>query len=205
MWQLFCVQKISEYQYILKSTVETKISDAEKFYAFTLETVDYEFMTDEITVYGIEPDSRYISKDIPAGKVLVSNGYADKFALKDGDEIILKEQYTDKTYSFEVGGIYTYDAGLIVLMNTDDYLAKFDVDEDDFNGYFSDVELDDIDESKVYSVITEQDMLKISNQLEVSIGSFMGIFKMFGIIMFVLLMFILTKQIIVIFLLLLLA
>ena len=46
------------------------------------------------------------------------------------------------------------------------------------------------------SVITEKDLTKLADQMRVSMGSFMTMFQGFGVVMFLLLMFILTKQVI---------
>lgn len=46
------------------------------------------------------------------------------------------------------------------------------------------------------TVITEDDLTKLSRQLTVSMGDFMVLFKYFGVTMFLLLMYLLSKQII---------
>jgi putative ABC transport system permease protein len=81
-------------------------------------------------------------------------------------------------------------------MTRDDFIEVFDKDDDYFTGYFSNELLTDIDDEKVATVITVDDMTKVSRQLKVSMGSTMGIFDAFAIIMFILLMYILSKQII---------
>jgi putative ABC transport system permease protein len=81
-------------------------------------------------------------------------------------------------------------------MTRDDYLEMFDKAEDYFSGYFSDELLDDIDDDFISTIITKDDMTKISRQLKVSMGSMMGIFSVFGVIMFILLMYLLSKQVI---------
>jgi putative ABC transport system permease protein len=187
---------ISTYQYVLKTPVETENNGAEKYCAAELETTDERYMTDEINVYGIEEDSAYIDQAIPEGKVLVSNGVMDKYGLSDGDTFTLKSHYEDTMYEFVVAGRYDYDAGLAIFMTKDDYLEMFDKAADYFTGYFSDELLSDIDEKQIAVIITKDDMTKLSRQLKVSMGSFMILFYVFGIIMFILLMYLLSKQII---------
>jgi putative ABC transport system permease protein len=81
-------------------------------------------------------------------------------------------------------------------MTRDDYLEMFDKADDYFTGYFSDELLSDIDEDQVATIITKDDMTKVSRQLKVSMGSMMKLFDVFGVIMFMLLMYLLSKQII---------
>lgn len=188
--------QIAQYQYVLADTVETQNGQAEKYCVTSLDTVDEKFMTDEVMIYGIENGSKYITSEIPSGQVLISNGYAAKFKLTAGDEITLKDKYSSKTYTFTVGGIYTYDAAISVFMPREDYLSSFGEDSDYFTGYFSNEELTDIDSDDIATVITEKDLTKLVTQLQVSMGEFMNVFKALGVVIFMLVIYILTKQII---------
>lgn len=188
--------QIAQYQYVLVDTVETQNGQAEKYCVTSLDTVSEKYMTDEVMIYGIENDSKYITTEIPSGQVLVSNGYAAKFKLSEGDEITLKDKYSSKTYTFTVGGIYTYDAAISVFMPREDYLSTFGEDSDYFTGYFSNEELTDIDSDDIATVITEKDLTKIVTQMQVSMGEFMNVFKVLGVVIFMLVIYILTKQII---------
>jgi len=188
--------KIAEYQYVLMDEVETENKDAEKYCITTLNTTDEKYVLDDIGVYGISENSRYVTKEIPDGTVLVSNGYMEKFGLSKGDKIKLKEPYGTKEYTFTVGGEYTYDAALSIFMNRSDYLKAFDEDKDYFTGYFSHEKLDDIDQDDIAAVITEADLAKIATQLGNSMGAMMSAFSGLGAVLFLLLMYILTKQVI---------
>ena len=116
----------------------------------------------------------------------------DKFGLKIGDTIDLKEPYGNKVYTFTIAGEYRYDAAISVFMNRSDYLKMFNKGDD----YFSNEELTDISEDSIAAVITEADLIKMVTQLESSMLDFMVVFKALGIVIFLLLMYILTKQII---------
>ena len=72
----------------------------------------------------------------------------------------------------------------------------FDEDDDYFTGYFSNEELTDIDSDDIATVITEKDLTKIVTQMQVSMGEFMNVFKVLGVVIFMLVIYILTKQII---------
>lgn len=188
--------QISKYQYVMINEAETKVSDAEKFCMTSLQTTDKKFIADDVTIYGVENQSKYIKENIPAGEVLVSSAMADKFNLSIGDEVTLKEVYKEKTYSFKVGGIYNYDAAITVFMNRTDYIEQFNEDSNYFNGYFSNKKLNDLDDADVATVITEKDLTKVVTQMQVSMTEFVKVFKALGVVIFLLVMFILTKQII---------
>ena len=188
--------QLSKYQYVMINEAESENADAEKFCMTSLQTTDKKFMTDDVTIYGVENQSKYITESIPMGEVLVSSAMAEKFGLSSGDEFTLKEQYKDKTYSFKVGGVYNYDAAITVFMNRGDYLTQFNEKSDYFNGYFSNSKLDDLSDDDVATVITEKDLTKVVTQMQVSMTEFVKVFKALGVVIFLLVMFILTKQII---------
>ena len=187
---------IADYQYVLKAPAETKVSGAEKYCVESLKTLPGKYMEDEITIYGISDNSKYVKADIHNGKVYVSNGYMDKFGIEKGDKIELKDPYSNKKYKFEVAGSYKYDAVISVFMNRNTLIKKFDKDDDYYSGYFSNKKLKDIDDDYVAGIITVKDLRKVSTQMKVSMGDFMDLIKYFGVIMFMLLMYLLSKQII---------
>lgn len=186
----------ADYQYVLKAQAETETEGAEKYCVTTLQTTSKKYPTEDIMVYGIDQDSAYVDIDFPQGEVYVSNGYRIKYGLQVGDTITLKEKYSDASYEFTVAGEYEYSAALAVFIPREEYNRIFEKEEDYYTGYLSDQVIDDIEDSYISTIITEEDLTKISRQLTVSMGDFMALFNYFGIIMFLLLMYLLSKQII---------
>ncbi len=177
--------------------VETETAGAEKFSAWTLKTVPEEdALVDDVVLYGIAEDSAYIDLDTSDEKVYVSSAYADKFDLTAGDTITLKEAYGDTAYTFTVSGIYDYMGALNVYMSQAYLNETFDMDEEMFAGYFSNEEITDIDEEYIGSVIDLEALTKISRQLDVSMGSLMGLFVAFALLIFVAVVYLLSKIII---------
>ena len=185
---MFC-----EYQYILKDKAETESPRAEKFAAYTLKNENDE----DITVYGIERDSRYVDSSgkfsNKGNRVLVSDGYMEKYGLKEGEIITLKEEFKSDRYSFAVGGTYDYPAALTVFMDIDRFREIFGLDDDYYSGYFSDEELTDIKESRIATVITENDLAIAANQLEDSMGKVFKLFLGFAVLLFILMIYLLAR------------
>ena len=67
-------------------------------------------MTDDIMIYGIQDNSRYVDVDIKDDEIIVSNGVMVKYGLKKGDTFKLKDPYSDEEYEFTIAGSYKYDA-----------------------------------------------------------------------------------------------
>ena len=175
--------------------VETNQTDAEKFSAYTLNTVESEsYKTDEVMLYGIEEDSKYLQ--LPTQGVYISYLYADKYDLHAGDQITLVEEYDDQNYTFTIDGIIDYKGSISVFMPKKMLNETFDLSDDFFAGYFSNEEIKDIDQQYIGSVIDYDSLTKVSRQLTVSMGGMMYLIDGFCVGMFVILMYLLSKIVI---------
>lgn len=177
-------------------SVETDNPDAEKFSAYSLKMQQNATRTEEVLLYGIEPDSQYIHLDLQPKDVYISSAYADKYLLQPGDTITLKETYEDKSYNLTVTGIYDYEGALDVFMSREALNDMFDLGSDYFCGYFSNSEITDIDFRYIGSLIDIDDLTRISRQLDQSMGSMMYLIDGFAVLIFVVLMYLLSKIII---------
>ena len=212
--------QFAEYQYILKlpisltdesgtrlermkdymefaAGVETENPTAEKFSAYSLESEEIPGIhKDSVLLYGIRPDSRYVSLPFDKGSVFVSKAYAEKYRLHAGDDITLHEAYGGKSYTLHIDGIADYMGGVCVFMEQRALNRMFDLGESGFAGYFSDEPITDIEPEYIGSVITSEALTKASRQLQVSFGSMMGLVDVFAVIIYMILIYLLSKMII---------
>ena len=128
--------------------------------------------------------------------MLISNGYMDKYEVKVGDELDLYDKYADKTYTFKVAGEYPYEASLAIFMNLDEFNEMYDKTPDYYSGYFADKELENLTESNVYMKLDSETFGGLAKQLWRSFAGIMAPVQWFGIAMFVLMVYLLSKQII---------
>lgn len=187
---------LSAYQYILKTPTETETDGAEKFCFGSLDTLPEKRSSESVSLYGVKPDSDYVKLHYSGKKVDISTAYAEKYGVEKGDTITLKDPYGSDKYKFEVGGIYDYPSTIAVFMEQDLFRQTFDYDSDYFNAYFSDQKIKDIDDALISTEITVDDLTKTSRQLIRSMGSMMNLFLVFGALMFVLILYLLSKIII---------
>ncbi|MBD5543247.1 MAG: FtsX-like permease family protein [Lachnospiraceae bacterium] len=196
----------AKYQYILKSYEDeegnllgTGNKDAEKFSMQSLQKKS-DVLDEEVSVYGILDDSRYVKiadlKSLEEGEVYISESFQDKYGLNVGDTISLDEKYENKQYQFKVAGIYDKSQNITVFMSIENYRSIFDLDEEEFGGYMSDSKITDIEEENIATVITEQDITKMCDQLDHSMGSYMEYFQFLCILLSAVLIYLLTKIII---------
>lgn len=180
---------------LFNKDTETDNENAEEFSAYSLNTIPGKVKSEEILLYGIKEDSKYVDADLSKG-VYISSAYADKYKIGVGDSITLKEKYEDDEYTFQIAGIYDYTGGLCVFMDQDKLNDTFDLGDDYFSGYFSNTEITDIKDSYIGSVINLDALTKISRQLDVSMGSMMGLVNGFAIMIYMVLIYLLSKIII---------
>ena len=187
---------ISNYQYVLKGQVEVENKDAEKYSVNSLKIKQDDGEGEEVNVYGIAKDSKYVTDKLPENEVIISSSYAEKYGIDEGDEIELEEIYDSKQYKFKVAGIKKYPSGISIFMTSDMFTDTFGKDEGDFNGYFSNEKLDEIDEKYIAATITIDDLTKVSRQLDKSMGEMFQLVNVFSIVLVIILIYLLTKLVI---------
>ena len=189
---------IAKHQYVLKALVDVDDNAAEKYCVKTLATIEGRLKSEDVLVYGVKDNSIYAdinTASLKDNEVYITNGYADKFRIKKGDKITLKEKYDDNEYEFTVKDLYDYPSSFAIFMSDAAFKNVFDKSEDYYSGYFSDNILD-IDEKYVATQITLDDLTKVSRQLDRSMGETFNLVKIFAVVLFAVLMFLLTKLIV---------
>ena len=204
----------ARYQYVLMSNkdeddnlIETAEETAERFNVKTLMYAKGQgsFRSgmgsggdESVSVFGITKDSAYVTlgDDADGEGVYVSSAFRSKFRLSVGDVITLHEEYQNRSYQFTIRGIVDYDGGIAAFMSGDGFRRVFEVEEDDFSGYFSRNEITDIEEKYVATVITEQVITKVTTQLMHSFGDMIEVFKYALIVLAAALIYLLAKIII---------
>jgi len=181
----------------LQNKISTNNKDAEKFSAYSLKTIGEDgARIEDVSLYGIKENSRYIHADFDEKTVLISSSYADKYGLKKGDVITLKEPYEDKYHGFKVTGVYNYDGGIAVFMSNKRLNEIMGLDEEFFSGYFSDTEITDIEEKYIGTTVDKESLTRVSRQLMISMGKMMYMVDVFAVVMFIVLIYLLSKLII---------
>ena len=181
--------------YILKYDTDTSVKSAEKGAMLSLTSEVEGYVKEDIPIYGIRRDSRYITIDHDADGLIFSSAYREKYHLSVGDTVKLHQKYGSKEYELKVGDFYEYPASLAIFCDSEKLTQLFP-DEESSIIILSDEKLTDLDERSIAATITESDLTKTSRQLTRSMGGLMKIFLVFGIVMFMLVIYLLAKIII---------
>ncbi|MBS4899569.1 MAG: ABC transporter permease [Clostridiales bacterium] len=189
-------QMFAAYQYILKRPAETGTDGAEAFSVYALKTIEKDgYISEDINLYGLKNDSKYVKLD-DKNKTYISSAFAAKYDLKAGDTYTLKEKYSDKTYDIRIDGIHAYTGGISVFMSQERLNRMFDLGDNYYNAYFSNKKITDIDEKITAALIDVDVVTQVSRQLEKSMGGVMNIIKGFSVLIFIIIIYILSKLII---------
>lgn len=196
----------SKYQYVLKdykdkegNTITTDTPNTEKFTLKSLQKKGKK-TNEDIFTYGVVNNSRYIEIEdlqfLKEKEVYISASFAEKYEIQIGSKIKLHEKYDNQAYEFDVVGIYNKGQNLSVFMPIKNYRKLFELKNVEFNGYLSDLPIQDIKEEDIALLITEHDITKMTTQMDHSLGAYMSYFQYLCIILSAVLIYLLTKIII---------
>lgn len=146
------------YMYYMKYPEKKLPAEGEAVYAETL-SKEYQGYSLDVTIFGIMDGSKYFKAEPVKGKnrLAISKSVQQKYSLSAGDKFVLTDQANDMDYAFTVDSIADYSAGLAVFMDIDSMRELFGKENDFYNTIFSDKELD-IEEGRLYSITTKEDI-----------------------------------------------
>lgn len=178
------------------SNSQEAIDQAEKLCIASLETDrPGDNGTESLTVYGIQPDSRYWSDvDVSQDQILIGEGLAEKFGLDAGDVIVLYDKYNDVRYALAIDGLTGNPTNTNIYMSQDAFNETFGHNEYWFNGYASNEELA-IDKDYWANTTTPEDMMKVADQMISSFSKVVSLLVGIALLVFFVVMYLLTKTV----------
>lgn len=188
---------LANYQYVLKAPVEHKegeqitISKFHTYYQLGKRDVD-------VTVYGLADDSKYFNSSSLAedDTIIIGSGFGKKLNKKVGDVIVFTDAFdSGKEYHMKVSGVKDYNAGYAIFIKQDKLNQLMNQEIDFYNGLLSDKEIS-IDSNSLSMTITKDDMTNAADQMTASMGNMMILIQGFSVLIFLVLMYILTKVVI---------
>jgi putative ABC transport system permease protein len=188
--------QFANYQYVLKAQYYVEDESAEKYGYTSLQNTNGE----DIAIYGIKENSKYFKgnlvkatgteKEIP---VLVSSSYMDKYQLKEGAKITLKDKYEGSKYTFTLKRTHKYPSTLCIFMPLTAYNKMLGNSDGYYTGYFSNHKLTELNDIYIATTITQKDLTLTADQLSSSMGGIFGIMKGFTIVLYILVLYLLAK------------
>ena len=175
----------------------TTIAQTEKYAIGSLE-IERAFggKMEEVSVYGIQPNSAYwTSMPVADGAPIAGGGLIEKTKASVGSEVVAHNKREGEDYTISITDATDNEADTNLYMTLDDFNKLFDNDADYFNAYASSTELA-LDSRYVAQHVQPSDMLKISDQLESSMGKIMYMMMAMSVPIYLILVYLLTKTVI---------
>ena len=153
------------YMYTYKYPEKEVPEGGEAAYGVTLkkEVLGYNL---DVILLGIDRDNPYfdIVKEgdesfSGKNKVQISSSMAQKYHLRVGDDLVLKDEENDRNYAFTVEGIVQYSTSFFAFMDIDSMRELMGEDEDYYNIVFADHALA-IDSGRIYSSTSKEEIEK---------------------------------------------
>lgn len=187
---------VSEYQYIVNTPIDVegyKLTQypMKTYYKIGKRDIDVNFI-------GLEDTETYFNdlnlKELEEG-IVISDSLSLKLNIKIGDEIKFEDKNNNKTYQFKVLDIYEYRSSFAVFVKQKDLNKMLNFPDEYFNSYFSDEKMD-IDTKYIIKEISREDIGNVAKQMLNSFEEMIKLIIIFAIVIYLVLMYVLTKVII---------
>ena len=173
------------------------IAQAEKYALATVE-IERAFggECEEVSVYGIQPNSAYWTNvPVANGTVVAGRGLTEKTKAQVGAPVTMFDRREGEVYEVTIAQEASNAADTNLYMSIDDFNRLFGNDADYFNAYASAEELA-LDDRYVATSIVPEDMDDISNQMQESMGNIMTMMMLMAVPIYLILLYLLTKTVI---------
>ena len=146
------------YMYTCKYPEEKVPEGGEGAFVKTL-SIDCMGYNLDSTIIGIDGESKYFDAHPESGKskIVINRSLEQRYGFKIGDKIILTDSAADMDYCFTVTEISDYSVGFTLFMDGSSMRELFGEEEDYFNVVYS-MEKLDIDEARLYSMTTKEEI-----------------------------------------------
>lgn len=179
---------LAKYQYILKAPIE--VENAEKATFASLKVSNYSNVKDlEVSLYGLDNFEGYQWKE---NDIYFSESIFHKLGVSREDELEFIDEFTEKSYKLRASDDIYYTAGFAVFMSREKLNELLGYQKGYYNCYLTDHELE-IEETYIAKLITSEDITKIATQMMSSFGGMMKPVVIMSIMIYLVLMYILTK------------
>ncbi len=182
-----------EYMYLYKYPEKQVPEGGEAAY---VEGLDMQLMgyTLEVSVIGIDGESRYFDAVPEKGKnkAVINSSLAERLGYKKGDKVTFSEPASDMDYTFTVTGTAEYSPGFTLFMDRESMCELFGKQPDYYNAVYADRELD-IDQGRLYSVTTKDEVRKSAGVFIDQMTSFIAMLLIAGSVIFCVVMYLMMS------------
>lgn len=186
------------YMYSYKYPEEQVPEGGEAAYGVTLkkEVLGYNL---DVTLLGIEKNNPYfdIVKDgeeafCGENTVQISSAMAQKYHLRAGDDLVLKDEENDRNYAFTIEAVVPYSTSFFAFMDIDSMRKLMGADADYYNIVFADHALA-IDSGRLYAATSREEIEENSSVFVEQMIPMVSTLTIVSALIFVVVMYLMMK------------
>lgn len=186
------------YMYSYKYPEEQVPEGGEAAYGVTLkkEVLGYNL---DVTLLGIEKDNPYFQivnegEEAFGGEntVQISSAMAQKYHLRAGDDLVLKDEENDRNYAFTIQAVVPYSTSFFAFMDIDSMRELMGEDADYYNIVFADHALP-IDSGRLYAATSKDEIEENSSVFVEQMMPMVSTLTMVSALIFVVVMYLMMK------------
>ena len=188
-----------EYSYVLNTLRQDAPTKGEPFMElpFTLSSDDQV----SITMYGVSPDSNYVTFTDHAGnpidlnQVVITKALAEKLGVGVGDQIDLTSKLNAKEYSITVDSIAWSYVGSYIYLPSDRFNEMLGFPKGSYMGLWSDEKLE-VPQDQLLAVVTKSEIQSAFTTMMAPIQSIIGLMAFLSFLIGLLVIYVVTSMMI---------
>ena len=182
-----------EYMYYYKYPEPEVPEGGVSAYAKSLKKERFGYDLD-VTLLGIGPDNPYFPLTLSdrMDEVVISSAMAQKYDIREGDEVTLRDEEKGLIYAFRVAGITQFSPAFYAFMDIDALREMDGAGKDAYNVVFSDHELP-VESGRLYATTTKEDIKKASDVFINLLMSMIYFMTGFSALIFVIVMYLMLS------------
>ncbi|MDF2944867.1 MAG: permease [Herbinix sp.] len=188
-----------EYSYVFNSIMQSAPTKGEPF-SELLSTLSSDDQVN-ITIYGVSPESHFVTfKDkvgasIPMNKVVITRALADKLKVNPKDTIHVVSKFDAKEYSIAVDAIAESYVGSYIYLPEDTFNEMFGLPTGSYMGLWSDEKLD-IPADQLLTVVTKNEIKGAFSAMMTPIQSMIGVMAFMAFVIGLIVIYVVTSMMI---------
>jgi putative ABC transport system permease protein len=166
------------YSYVFNTMQSTPPANGEAFSELPFALSSNEDIS--ITIYGVDPESQFVSfKDrsgeaVTANQVIITSALADKIGISEGDKITVTDKLNSKQYPLTIDKVADSYIGNYIYMPLDELNKMVDYPAGSYMGIWSNEKLN-IPENSLLTTVTKEEIRNAFNSILAPIQSVVGV------------------------------
>ena len=148
----------------------------------------------EVGILGLTEENPYFDVTVSKKKneIVISSAVASKFAVKEGEKLVLTDDVNDRDYAFTIVDVVPYNSSLYVFMDIGAMREVFEKEEDYYNIVFAEEPLE-IESGRLYATTSKANIEEASEIFAEMMWPMITMMVVVSAIVFIVVMYLMMK------------